>query len=82
MMEERLGPGGRVRLEMKPEYQTIDRHYGQIDVIDLTTATVIARTRMEGVVLVDFLGEDELWSGEFFGPGHLRAGIWEIGFNP
>ncbi|MYF62580.1 MAG: hypothetical protein F4179_13100 [Gammaproteobacteria bacterium] len=82
MMEERPGPGGRVRLEMKPEYQAIDRHYGQSDVIDLTTATVIARTRTEGVVLVDFLGEDELWSGEFFGPGHLRAGIWEIGFTP
>ena len=82
MMDERQGPGGRLRLEMKPDYQAIDRFYGQIDVIDLTTATVIARTRMEGVVLVDFLGEGELWSGEFSGPGHLRAGIWEIGFTP
>lgn len=82
MMEERRGAGGRVRLEMKPEYQAIDRFDGQIDVIDLTSATVIARTRMEGVVLVDFLGDDALWAGEFFGPGHIRAGIWEIAFAP
>lgn len=82
MMEERRGPDGRVTLEMKPDLETMDRFDGQIDVIDLTTATVIARTRIEGVVLVDFLGEDELWSGDFFGPGHLRAGIWEIGFTP
>ena len=72
MMEEQRRPDGRVTLEMKPGLATMDRFDGQIDVIDLTTATVIARTRMEGVVLVDFLGEDELWSGEFFGPDHLR----------
>ncbi len=82
MMEERRGPDGRVTLEMKPGLESIDRMDGQIDVIDLTTATVIARTRMEGVVVVDFLGDDALWAGEFLGAGHLRAGIWEIGFTP
>ena len=82
MMEERRGPDGRVTLEMKPGLETIDRMDGQLDVIDLTTATVIARTRMEGVVVVDFLGDNTLWAGEFLGAGHLRAGIWEIGFNP
>ncbi len=82
MMEERRGPDGRVTLEMKPGLETIDRMDGQIDVIDLTTATVIARTRMEGVVVVDFLGDDALWAGEFLGAGHLRAGIWEIGLSP
>ncbi|MCY4647704.1 MAG: hypothetical protein OXE73_12610 [Gammaproteobacteria bacterium] len=82
MMEERRGPDGRVRLEMKSGLETIDRFDGQIDIIDLNTATVLARTRMEGVVVVDFLGDDALWVGEFSGPGYLRAGIWEIGFNP
>ena len=82
MMEERRGPDGRVTLEMKPGLETIDRMDGHIDVIDLTTATVIARTRMEGVVVVDFLGDDALWAGEFLGAGHLRVGIWEIGFIP
>ena len=82
MMEEHQGPNGRVRLEMRSEYEAIDRFDGQIDVIDLTTATVIARTRMEGVVVVDFLGDDALWAGEFFGSGHIRAGLWEIDFNP
>ncbi len=82
MMEERRGPDGRVTLEMKPGLETIDRMDGQLDVIDLTTATVIARTRMEGVVVVDFLGDDALWAGEFLGAGHLRVGIWEIGFTP
>ena len=67
---------------MKSGFETIDRMDGQVDVIDLTTATVIARTRMEGVVLVDFLGDDALWAGEFLGAGHLRVGIWEIGFTP
>ncbi len=82
MMEERRGPDGRVTLEMKPGLETIDRMDGQIDVIDLTAATVIARRRMEGVVVVDFLGDDALWAGEFLGAGHLRVGIWEIGFTP
>ncbi len=82
MMEERRGPDGRVTLEMKPGLEPIDRMDGQLDVIDLTTATVIARTRMEGVVVVDFLGDDTLWAGEFLGAGHLRVGIWEISFNP
>lgn len=82
MMEERRGPDGRVTLEMKPGLETIDRMDGHIDVIDLTTATLIARTRMEGVVVVDFLGDDALWAGEFLGAGHLRVGIWEIGFTP
>ena len=82
MMEEHRGPDGRVRLEMKPGIATMDRYDGQIDVIDMTTATVIARTRMEGVVVVDFLGEDALWAGEYAGAGHLRVGIWEIDFSP
>ena len=82
MMEERRRPDGRMTLEMKPGLATMDRFDGQIDVIDLTSATVIARTRMEGVILVDFLGEDALWAGEYAGAGHLRVGIWEIGFNP
>lgn len=82
MMEERRRPDGRVTLEMKPGLATMDRFDGQIDVVDLTTATVIARTRMEGVILVDFLGDDALWTGEYAGAGHLRAGIWEIGFTP
>ena len=82
MMEERRGPDGRVTLEMKPGLDTVDRLDGQIDVIDLTTATVIARTRMEGVIVVDFLGDDALWTGEYAGAGHLRVGIWEIGFTP
>ena len=82
MMEESRAPDGRVTLEMKPGLDTMDRFDGQIDVIDLTTATVIARTRMEGVVVVDFLGEDALWAGEYAGAGHLRVGIWEIGFTP
>ena len=81
MMEERRRPDGRVTLEMKPGLATMDRFDGQIDVIDLTSATVIARTRMEGVVVVDFLGGNALWTGEYVGAGHLRAGIWEIGFN-
>jgi len=53
-----------------------------MDGIGLTTALVLARTRREGGVVVEFLGEDELGLWECFGPGHLRAGIWEIGFNP
>ncbi len=82
MMEEQRRPDGRVTLEMKPGLATMDRFDGQIDIIDLTTATVIARTRMEGVVVVDFLGDDALWAGEYAGAGHLRVGIWEIGFTP
>lgn len=82
MMEERRGPDGRVTLEMRPGLETMDRYDGQLDVIDLAGATVIARTRMEGVVVVDFLGDDALWTGEYVGPGHLRAGIWKIGFRP
>ena len=82
MMEEERGPDGRVTLEMKPGLATMDRFDGQIDVIDLTTATVIARTRMEGVVVVDFLGDNALWAGEYVGAGHLRVGIWEIDFGP
>lgn len=82
MMEERRGPDGRITLEMKPGLAIMDRIDGQIDVIDLTAATVIARARMEGVVLVDFLGEDALWAGEYAGAGHLRVGIWEIDFTP
>ncbi|MCY3705825.1 MAG: hypothetical protein OXH08_10020 [Gammaproteobacteria bacterium] len=82
MMEERRSPDGRVTLEMKPGLATMDRFDGQIDVIDMTTATVIARTRMEGVIVVDFLGDDALWAGEYAGAGHLRVGIWEIGFTP
>ena len=82
MMEERRGPDGRVTLEMKPGLATMDRFDGQIDVIDLATATVIARTRIEGVVVVDFLGDDALWAGEYAGAGHLRVGIWEIDFSP
>ena len=78
LMEQRRGPDGRVTLEMKPGLETMDRFDGQIDVIDLTSATVIARTRMEGVVIVDFLGDDALWTGEYVGAGHFRAGIWEI----
>ena len=82
MMEERRGPDGRIALEMKPGLDTMDRFDGQIDVIDLTTATVIARTRLEGVVVVDFLGDDAVWAGEYAGAGHLRVGIWKIGFSP
>ena len=82
MMEERRGPDGRVTLEMRPSLATMDRFDGQVDVIDLTTATVIARTRMEGVIVVDFLGDNALWAGEYAGAGHLRVGIWEIGFTP
>ena len=82
MMEERRGPDGRVTLEMKPGLETIDRFESRIDVIDLTSATVIARTRMEGVVVVDFLGDDALWAADYVGAGHLQVGIWEIGFNP
>ena len=82
MMEERRGPDGRVTLELKPGLTTMDRFDGQIDVIELTTGTVIARSRMEGVVVVDFLGDDALWAGEYAGAGHLRAGIWRIGFRP
>ena len=82
MMEERRTPDDRVTLAMKPGLATMDRFDGRIDVIDLTTATVIARARMEGVVVVDFLGDNALWTGEYVGSGHLRAGIWEIGFNP
>ena len=80
MMEERRGPDGRVTLEMKPDLGTIDRFESRIDVIDLSSATVLARTRMEGVA-VDFLGDDALWAGEFVGAGHLRVGIWKIGFS-
>ncbi len=80
MMEERRGPDGRVSLEMKPGLGTIDRFESRIDVIDLSSATVLARTRMEGVA-VDFLGDDALWAGEFVGAGHLRVGIWKIGFS-
>ena len=82
MMEERRGPDGRIRLEMKPGLATMDRFDGRIDVVDLTTATVIARTTMEGVVLLGFLGDDALWAGEYAGAGHLRVGIWEIDFTP
>ena len=82
MMEAHRPPDGRVTLEMKPGLNTMDRFDGQIDVIDMTTATVIARARMEGVVVVDFLGDDALWAGEYAGAGHLRVGIWEIGFTP
>ncbi len=78
LMEERRGPDGRVTLEMKPGLETMDGFDGQIDVIDLTSATVIARTRMEGVVIVDFLGDDALWAADYVGAGHLQVGIWEI----
>ena len=82
MMEERRAPDGRVTLEMKPGLATMDRYDGQIDIVDLASATVIARTRIEGVVVVDFLGDDAFWAGDYVGAGHLRAGIWKIGFRP
>ena len=82
LMEERVGPRGEVRLEVKSGHDYSDIYDNQIDVIDLASARVIARARMAEGVLVDFLGDDALWVGEYRENGDLRVAIWEIGFNP
>ena len=65
LMEERVGPRGEVRLEVTAGHDYFDIYDNQIDVIDLTSARVIARTRMAEGVVVDFLGDDALWVGEY-----------------
>ncbi|MCY3705143.1 MAG: hypothetical protein OXH08_06495 [Gammaproteobacteria bacterium] len=79
-MEERVRANGDVSLAIKPDLDlsaVLDSH---IDVIDLRSATVVARARMNELV-IGFLDDETFWAGEYGPLGEPLISVWRLALD-
>ena len=79
-MEERVQANGNVTLAIRPDLDlsaVLDSH---IDVIDLRSAAVIARARVDELV-IGFLDDETLWAGEYGSLGEPLISVWRVALD-
>lgn len=76
-MVEKVGPGGRVTLDMKDGAPYERMFSSRIEVIDLNTASIIA-TREGDEMFANFLDADLVFGDHHREDGTPQVGIWRV----
>ena len=80
-MVERVQANGDVSLEIGPDRDLSAVVESHIDVIDLQSATIIARTRVDELV-IGFLDDETLWTGGYGPWGEPLVSVWRHTLDP
>jgi hypothetical protein len=76
-MQERQRPDGNVVLARRDGVTTGDLWTGRVDVVDLQTATIIARADTT-VILAKFLREGLAWGPAYLDDGSPLVSVWSL----